>query len=169
MVKDIGGGTPATTVLVAAGVAHTLHAYDHDPRTVSFGLEAAGALDADPDRIYKTLLVDTGHGLAAGLVPVTSSLDLKAMAVALGAKKVVMAEPSAAERSSGMVVGGISPLGQKRTLPTVLDESALLHATVLVSAGRRGLDVELSPHDLVTLTGATLAPISRDRGLRRGP
>ncbi len=161
MAKNTGGGTPATTGLVAAGVAHIVHAYDHDPRTSSFGLEAAAALGVDPERIYKTLLVDTGDGLAVGLVPVKLSLDLRALAVALGAKRVVMAKPAVAERSSGMVVGGISPLGQRRKLPTVLDESMLLHATVLVSAGRRGLDVELSPRDLATLTLATFAPISR--------
>lgn len=142
-------------------MSHTLHPYEHDPRASSFGLEAAAALGVDPERIYKTLLVDTGAGLGVGLVPVTHSLDMKALAVVLGAKRVVMAEPAAAERSSGMVVGGISPLGQKRKLPTVLDESMLRHATVLVSAGRRGLDVELSPRDLARVTNATFAHISR--------
>ena len=162
MPKDTGGGTPATTVLGAAGIAHVLHAYDHDPSTTSFGLEAATALGVEPERIYKTLLVDTGNGLAVGLVPVMNSLDLKALAFTLGVKKVVMAEPVTAERSTGMVVGGISPFGQKRKLPTILDESMLHHTTVLVSAGRRGLDVELSPRDLATLTGAMFVPISRD-------
>ncbi len=161
MVKDKGGGTPATTDLAAAGVAHILHAYEHDPRASSFGLEAAAALGVDPERVFKTLLVDTGEGFAVGVVPVTCSLDLKALANALNAKKAVMAQPAAAERSSGMVIGGISPIGQKRKLPTILDDSMLLHSTVLVSAGRRGLDVELSPHDLARMTNATFAPISR--------
>ncbi len=161
MPKDQGGATPATTVLAAAGITHTLHSYEHDPRTSSFGLEAAVALRVDAHRVFKTLLVNTGDSLAVGLVPVTRSLDLKAMASALGVKKLVMAEPAVAERSSGMVVGGISPIGQKRMLPTVLDQSMLLQATVLISAGRRGLDVELSPHDLAAMTKATFAPISR--------
>lgn len=154
-------GTPATSALEKAGVAHTLHSYAHDPRAGSFGLEAAAVLGVDPGRVYKTLLVDTGDGLAVGVVPVRCSLDLKALALALGAKKVAMAAPGTAERSSGMVVGGISPLGQKRPLPTVLDVSMHAHATVLVSGGRRGLDVELPPCDLARLTAATFAAISR--------
>ena len=154
-------GTPATAALEEAGVPHTLHPYEHDTRAESFGLEAAAALGVDAGRVYKTLLVDTGDGLAVGVVPVSCSLDLKALAVALGAKRVTMADPAVAERSSGMVVGGISPIGQKRPLPTVLDDSVHQHTTVLVSGGRRGLDVELAPKDLAGLTGATTAPISR--------
>ncbi|MEO7589246.1 MAG: Cys-tRNA(Pro) deacylase [Arachnia sp.] len=154
-------GTPATATLQEAGVPHTLHSYAHDPRAESFGLQAASALGVEPARVYKTLLVDTGDSLAVGVVPVTCSLDLKAMALALGAKKVGMANPASAERSSGMVVGGISPIGQKRPLPTVLDHTMHEHATVLVSGGRRGLDVELAPSDLARLTGATFASISR--------
>lgn len=155
------GGTLATAALERAAVLHTLHSYHHDPRADSFGREAAAALGVDPGRVYKTLVVDLGTGLAVGVVPVTHSLDLKALATALGVKKLSMAEPGRAERSTGMVVGGISPLGQKRALPTILDESMLLHTTVLVSAGRRGLDVELSPRDLATVTRATFAHISR--------
>lgn len=161
MARQRASGTPATATLEAAGVEHTLHSYAHDPRADSFGLEAAAALGVDPQRVHKTLLVDTGASLAVGVVPVTCSLDLKAMAAALGAKKVVMANPAAAERSSGMVVGGISPIGQKRSLQTVLDDTMQGYSTVLVSGGRRGLDVELAPADLARLTGATFAPISR--------
>jgi Cys-tRNA(Pro)/Cys-tRNA(Cys) deacylase len=111
--------------------------------------------------VFKTLLVDTGSGLAVGVVPVDRQLDLKAVAAALGVKKVAMARPAHAERSSGYVVGGISPVGQRRALPTVLDSSAADHATILVSGGRRGLDLELSPTDLARITRATLAPIAR--------
>ena len=161
MAAKHSSGTPATLALEKAGVSHTLHSYHHDPRAESFGLEAAAALGVDPGRVYKTLLVDTGDALAVGVVPVTCSLDLKAKALALGAKKVGMANPASAERSSGMVVGGISPIGQKRTLPTVLDATMHEHATVLVSGGRRGLDVGLTPSDLAHLTGATFASISR--------
>ncbi len=154
-------GTPATATLTAAGVAFTQHAYDHDPAAPSFGLEAAQALGLPPEQVFKTLLVDTGAGLAVAVVPVTGSLDLKAVASALSVKRVTMADPAAAERSSGMVVGGISPVGQKRRLPTVVDESAELFDVVYVSAGRRGLDVGLSPTDLVRLTEATVADIGR--------
>jgi Cys-tRNA(Pro)/Cys-tRNA(Cys) deacylase len=112
--------------------------------------------------VLKTLLVDSGSGLAVGIVPVGSQLDLKAMAVALGVKRATMAEPAAAERSTGYVVGGISPIGQKRALPTVLDESATAFATVYVSGGRRGLDLGISPADLVAVTGADTAAIARD-------
>lgn len=142
-------------------MAHTIHVYHHDPRATSFGLEAAAALGVPAERVYKTLVVDTGDGLAVAVVPVSRSLDLKALAAALGAKKVVMADPARAERSSGMVVGGISPIGQKSVLPTVLDRSMELHETVLVSGGRRGLDVELAPADLARVSAASFAAISR--------
>jgi Cys-tRNA(Pro)/Cys-tRNA(Cys) deacylase len=154
-------GTPATTALTAAGVDFTQHAYEHDPTVPSFGLEAAQALGLPAEQVFKTLLVDTGDGLAVGVVPVTGSLDLKALAGALGVKKVTMADPAAAERSSGMVVGGISPVGQKRALPTVVDESVELFETVYVSGGRRGLDVGLTPADLLRLTRAQVADIAR--------
>ncbi len=154
-------GTPATVALTAAGVEFSEHAYDHDPAAPSYGLEAAEALGLPAEQVFKTLLVDTGDGLAVGVVPVTGSLDLKALAAALGAKRVSMADPAAAERSSGMVVGGISPVGQKRRLPTVVDESALLFDVVYVSGGRRGLDVGLSPADLVRLTDARVADVAR--------
>ena len=161
--KHRGGsvGTPATAALTRANVSYAVRAYEHDPAAESFGLEAAEALGVEPARVFKTLLVDTGDGLAVGIVPVDGLLDLKAIASALGVKKVGMADPAAAERSSGYVVGGISPIGQKRALRTVVDSSASSHESVLVSGGRRGLDLELSPADLVRVTGATLAPIAR--------
>ena len=158
------GGTPATEALARAGVAFTLHPYEHDPGVASYGLEAAEALGVDPDRVFKTLVVDVGTGrpeLAVGIVPVASRLDLKAIATALGAKRAVIADPRTAARTSGYVVGGISPLGQRTRLPTVVDESAVLFDTILVSAGKRGLDVELAADDLARLLDATYAGIAR--------
>lgn len=155
------GGTPATVALAAAGIPFTVRSYAHDPAAASYGLEAAAALGVDPARVLKTLLVATDHGLAVGIVPVDHQLDLKALAAALGVKRVQMAEPAWAERATGYVVGGISPVGQKRRLPTVLDESADAYETVLVSGGRRGLDLELSPVDLLAATGGQLASIAR--------
>jgi Cys-tRNA(Pro)/Cys-tRNA(Cys) deacylase len=155
------GGTPATAALTAAGITFEVRAYDHDPRATSYGLEAAEALGADPARVFKTLLASLDSRLVVGIVPVTGQLDLKALARALGGSKAVMAEVAAAERATGYVAGGISPVGQKRALPTVLDASALDHDTILVSGGRRGLDVELAPHDLVAITGAVTATIGR--------
>lgn len=167
--KGSGGGTPATVALAAAGIDFTLHAYEHDPRAASYGLEAAEALGVPPARVLKTLLasLDPGAGagrrgsLVVGIVPVDVHLDLKALARALGGRAAVMAEVAAAERATGYVAGGISPVGQKRAHPTVLDESATAWPTVFVSGGRRGLDVELSPADLVAITAATTAPIGR--------
>ena len=147
--------------LTAAGVIFSQHAYEHDPGARSFGLEAAEVLGLPPEQVFKTLLVDTGAGLAVAIVPVAGQLDLKAMAAALRAKRVTMADPAAAQRSSGYVVGGISPIGQKRALPTVVDESAELFDVVYVSGGRRGLDVGLSPTDLVRVTHAVVADIGR--------
>ena len=147
--------------LTAAGVIFSQHAYEHDPGARSFGLEAAEVLGLPPEQVFKTLLVDTGAGLAVAIVPVAGQLDLKAMAAAVGAKRVTMADPAAAQRSSGYVVGGISPIGQKRALPTVVDESAELFDVVYVSGGRRGLDVGLSPTDLVRVTHAVVADIGR--------
>ena len=159
--RDASAGTPATTALTRLGLAFQVHPYDHDPAAASYGLEAAAALSVPPGQVFKTLLVEGDRGLAVGVVPVDRQLDLKAMASALGAKRVTMADPVAAERSSGYVVGGISPIGQKRALPTVLDSSAGAHDTVLVSGGRRGLDLELAPDDLVSVTRAVMAPIAR--------
>ncbi len=156
-----GGGTPATVALERAGVPFTARAYAHDPAVGSYGLEAAQALGVEPARVLKTLLVDTPTGLAVGIVPVDRQLDLKAVAAALGAKRATMADPAVAERITGYVVGGISPLGQRKALPTVLDQTAPTWPTVLVSGGKRGLDLELRPADLVRLTRARLAPIAR--------
>jgi Cys-tRNA(Pro)/Cys-tRNA(Cys) deacylase len=161
--KQRAGGTPATAALTKAGVRFTVHAYDHDDTVTSYGEEAATALGIDPRRVCKTLVVDTGPGrpgLAVAVVPVAGRLDLKAMAHAVGAKRVDLAEPRAAARSTGYVVGGISPLGQKTILPTVIDASVRDFPTILVSGGRRGLDVELAPDDLARLTSAIFAPIA---------
>jgi Cys-tRNA(Pro)/Cys-tRNA(Cys) deacylase len=154
-------GTPAITALVAAGVTHTVHEYDHDPRAESYGTEAADALGLDRQRVFKTLLADVDGTLTVGVTPVTGQLDLKALARAVGGRRAAMADPRAAERATGYVVGGISPLGQKRAHPTVVDASAGEQTTIFVSAGRRGLEVELAPAALVRLTGAVLAPIAR--------
>lgn len=157
-------GTPATLALEAAGIAYVLHPYDHDPANRHYGDEAAAALGVDPLQIFKTLVVDIGAGrppLAVAVVPVAAQLDLKAMAGALGVKKVDLADPAVAARASGYVVGGISPIGQKTPLPTVIDETASLFDTVFVSAGRRGLQVELAPDALVAVTGGQFADIAR--------
>lgn len=159
--RSAPGGTPATVALTRAGIGFTAHPYDHDPAAESFGLEAAGALGVDPGRVFKTLFVSADGRLAVGVVPVSGQLDLKAVAAALGAKRAVMADRAAAERASGYVVGGISPVGQRRPHPTVVDESALAFETVFVSGGRRGLDLELAPADLVRVTSATTARIGR--------
>jgi Cys-tRNA(Pro)/Cys-tRNA(Cys) deacylase len=153
-------GTPATAALTAAGITFTEHAYDHDPAAASFGLEAAAALGVEPDRVFKTLMVDVDGRLVVGVVPVTGKLDLKSLAASLGGKKAVMADVAVAERRTGYVVGGISPIGQKAQHPTVLDESVELWDTVFVSGGRRGFDLELAPGDLLRLTGATIAAIA---------
>ena len=155
------GGTPATVALTAAGIAFEVRAYEHDPRTTSYGTEAAEALGVDPAQVFKTLLASLDGRLVVGIVPVTGQLDLKALARALGGSKAVMAEVAAAERATGYVAGGISPVGQKRAHPTVLDASALEHDTILVSGGRRGFDLELAPTDLVAITGAVTATIGR--------
>lgn len=156
--------TPATTALDQAGIDYQLHPYDHDPANRHFGDEAAAALGVDPLRIFETLVVDTGTGrppLAVAVLPVAAQLDLKAMATALGVKKVDLVDPAVATRSSGYLVGGISPIGQKTPLPTVIDETAELFDTVYVSAGRRGLQVELAPADLARVTTAEVADIAR--------
>lgn len=159
--KSAGGGTPATTALTRAKIPYAVHSYDHDPHAESYGLEAAEALGLDPERVYKTLFVSVDGRLTVGIVPVSGQLDLKAVAAAVGGKKAVMADPADAERASGYVVGGISPIGQRKAHPTVLDESALGHETVFVSGGRRGMDLEVAPADLVRVTRATTAPIGR--------
>ncbi|MGW5195380.1 Cys-tRNA(Pro) deacylase [Kribbella sp. NPDC004138] len=154
-------GTPATVALTKAKVEFTTHAYEHDPAAKSYGLEAAEALGLAPEQVFKTLLVEVDGKLTVGVVPVAKQLDLKAIAAAAGGKKAVMADPAAAERTTGYVVGGISPIGQKRALPTVVDSTAIDHPTVYVSGGRRGLDIGLSPADLITVTKARTAAIAR--------
>jgi Cys-tRNA(Pro)/Cys-tRNA(Cys) deacylase len=161
MSRSNGSGTPATKLLAAAGVPHVLRAYPHDPRAKSYGLEAAQALGVPAERVFKTLLARVDAELVVAVVPVSGQLDLKALAAAVGGKRAEMAEPAVAERATGYVVGGISPLGQRRSLPTILDDSAVGQPTILVSAGRRGLDVELDPASLIELTNARVAPISR--------
>lgn len=158
--KQQPAGTPALQALT--GVTHTVHEYAHDPRSpLGFGEEAAAALGVGAARVLKTLVAAVDGALTVAVVPVSHQLDLKALAAAVGGKRAVMAEVRAAERATGYVAGGISPLGQRTRLPLVVDAAALEHPTVLVSAGRRGLDVELAPSDLVTLTGATVAAVSR--------
>ncbi|MGD1217961.1 Cys-tRNA(Pro) deacylase [Streptomyces krungchingensis] len=159
--KQQSGGTPATVALTDAGVAFTVHSYEHDPSHPSYGEEAAEAMGVSPERVFKTLVADVDGALVVAVVPVAGSLDLKALATAVGGKRAAMADPAAAERTTGYVRGGISPLGQRKRLRTVLDSSAAAHATICVSAGRRGLEVELSPDDLAKLTDAVSAPVGR--------
>lgn len=159
-----GRSTPATLAAEAAGVSFTMHSYVHDASAPSYGLEAAEALGIEAMRVYKTLVASIERGtkseLVVGIVPVDRQLDLKALAGALGVKRAEMAKVADAERSSGYVAGGISPLGQRRKLITVIDESIYLHDTVFVSAGRRGLEIELAPDDLVSLCDAVVAEIA---------
>lgn len=155
------GGTPATQALSVAGVSYSLHPYVHDPKAPSYGLEAAAALGVSPDRVFKTLLADVDGQLIVAVVPVAGQLDLKALAASVGGKKAVMADPVRAQKATGYVVGGISPLGQKSAHPTVVDISITGYPTIFVSGGRRGLDVELPGEDLIELTNARVAPIGR--------
>ena len=139
----------------------TTHAYEHDPKHSSYGLEAAERLKLDPKTVFKTLVADVDGQLTVAIVPVERQLDLKLLAKAANAKKAQMADVKHAERTTGYVAGGISPLGQRKQLPTVIDESASQHRTIHVSGGRRGLEIELAPADLQALTRATIAPIAR--------
>jgi Cys-tRNA(Pro)/Cys-tRNA(Cys) deacylase len=153
-------GTPATTLLSKQKIAFTLHPYDHDPRAEAYGDEAAAALGIDAARIFKTLIASVDGKLACAVVPVAARLDLKAFAAAVGGKRAELADPAAAARATGYVVGGISPIAQKSRLRVVVDASAAEFQTVYVSAGKRGLQVELRPDDLVAAAGATTAPIA---------
>lgn len=155
-----GQQTPATVALRRAGVAHTVHEYDHAPGTTRYGEEAVAALGLDAARVFKTLVATVDDRLAVGVVPVAGSLDLKALAAALGGKRGALADPQVAARATGYVLGGISPLGQRRRLPCAVDVSALRYPTVYVSAGRRGLQVELSPAELIRVTDAVVAAIA---------
>jgi Cys-tRNA(Pro)/Cys-tRNA(Cys) deacylase len=151
-----GKGTPAIAAATRAGVSFTVHEYEHDPRVESYGLEAVEKLGLDPARVFRTLVADVDGALTVAVVAVGAQLDLRALG-----KRARMADPKAAERATGYVTGGISPLGQRRSLATVVDESALAFETIHVSAGRRGLELELAPGDLVRLTGARVARIAR--------
>jgi Cys-tRNA(Pro)/Cys-tRNA(Cys) deacylase len=162
------GGTRAIDELVRAGVGHTLHEYavheasgDDQGRRPRWGDDAAEALGVDRSRIHKTLIATVDGRLAVAVVPVAAELDLKRLAAALGGRRATMADPAEAERATGYVRGGISPLGQRRRLPTVVDAPALDLSSIFVSAGRRGLQVELAPADLVRVAGAVIAPIAR--------
>ncbi len=161
MAKKSGDATPALVALHRAGIEVTVHAYAHDPRARSYGLEAAEALGLDPARVFKTLMIEVDGALAVAVVPVGGSLDLKRVAAALRGKKAQLADAAAAQRATGYVLGGISPFGQKRVHRTVVDASALKHPTVFVSGGRRGLDLEVAPADLVAQTQAITAGIAR--------
>ncbi|MFF4411848.1 Cys-tRNA(Pro) deacylase [Streptosporangium sp. NPDC001559] len=156
-----GQGTPATVALTQAGIGFTLHPYEHDAASQAYGEEAADALGVPYERIFKTLVAEVEGGLAVAVVPVAGKLDLKAFAAALGGKRAAMAEAAKVERVTGYVVGGISPLGQRRRLPTVVDDSALEFDTIYFSAGRRGLQIEADPAGLVRLTQAVTAPIGK--------
>jgi Cys-tRNA(Pro)/Cys-tRNA(Cys) deacylase len=156
-----GRGTTATIALDRARIPYTLHEYSHDPRSGSYGLEASDALGVPPERVFKTLVAAVDGGtLAVGVVPVHRQLDLKALAAAVGGKKAVLAEVAAAERATGYVAGGISPVGQRKRLPVVIDTSALGLATLYCSAGRRGLEIEIAPADLVRAADARVADIA---------
>ncbi|MBA2739453.1 MAG: Cys-tRNA(Pro) deacylase [Nocardioidaceae bacterium] len=153
--------TPATAALTRAGVGFVERTYSHLADGTSYGEQAARALGVDPRQLFKTLLVQVDQRLVVALVPVAGQLDLKALAAAVGGKRGQLAAPAVAERATGYVVGGISPLGQRRRLTTVVDDSATAHPTVWVSGGRRGLQLELAPDDLIALTDAVVAPVSR--------
>ncbi len=153
--------TPATVALKAAGIPFTEHAYDHDPANRNYGEEAATVLGLDPEQVFKTLMVEVDGRLSVAVVPVTGKLDLGALAAAVNGKRAVLADPVVAERKTGYLVGGISPIGQKSLLPTVLDETAELFDSVYVSGGKRGFDIELAPSDLIAITAATVAAIAR--------
>jgi len=153
-----GKGTPAIVAAERAGIPFTVHEYAHDPRAASYGVEAAEKLGLDPAHVFKTLVVDVDGTLTVAIVPVEAQLDLKALG-----KRVSIADPKLAERTTGYVTGGISPLGQRKRLPTVLDESALAFETIHVSAGRRGLEIELAPTDLLALTAGRAMSIAAHR------
>ena len=156
--------TPAVAVLKKSGLPYNIHEYSHDPDHRSFGQEAAEQLQLNPDRVFKTLLVmldGNPKKLAVGIIPVNRMLDVKALAKAMGAKKAEMSDPKIAERITGYLVGGISPLGQKRLLPTAIDDSALVFDTIFVSGGRRGMELELAPEHLLSLCKADAVALCR--------
>lgn len=156
-----GPGTPATALLTRLGIPHSVHHYAHDPRHGSYGLEASAALGVPPERVFKTLIADVDGTLTAGVVPVACQLDLKALAAAAGGKRATMAGVTAAERATGYLAGGISPLGQRKRLPVVVDSAALDYGTIFCSGGRRGHEIEVAPADLVRAANAVVTAISR--------
>jgi Cys-tRNA(Pro)/Cys-tRNA(Cys) deacylase len=161
-----GQGTPATALLARQRIPYSVHEYAHDARHgegrgSNYGLEASAALGVPPERVFKTLVASVDGTLAMGVVPVASRLDLKALAAAAGGRKAVLAEPAQAQRATGYVVGGISPLGQRKRMPVVIDATAARFGTIYCSAGRRGLQIEIAPDDLVRAAHAVLAPIAQ--------
>jgi Cys-tRNA(Pro)/Cys-tRNA(Cys) deacylase len=156
----MSGGTPATTALDKAKATYTTHPYSHDARAESYGTEAAEQLGVDPRQLFKTLIAATASGLVCAVVPVAKRLDLKALAAAVGARKAELADPGQAQRATGYVLGGISPLGQRTRIPVLIDESVLSFDAVYVSAGKRGLQLRLAPADLISVAGATVAAIA---------
>lgn len=156
-----GGGTPATTMLAASGIEFEVCEYEHDPRATSYGLEAAERLGLVPEQVFKTLLVDVDASTVVAIVPVSGSLDLKALAAAAGGRRADLTDPDRAQRLTGYVIGGISPIGQRRPLPTFIDATAEAWERIYVSGGRRGLDLGLAPADLIAVTSATVAAIGR--------
>ena len=159
--KNASGGTPATVALANAGIPFTVQTYRHDPASANYGIDAAQALGLDPSRVLKTLMISVDGTLVVAIVPVDGRLDLKAVATAAKGKKATMADSAAAERASGYLVGAISPIGQKRPHATLLDDSAMAFGAVYVSGGRRGMELEIAPADLLRITDATLASIRR--------
>jgi Cys-tRNA(Pro)/Cys-tRNA(Cys) deacylase len=155
------GGTRATEALTGLGISYTIHRYSRDPRHSSYGEEASEALGVPPERVFKTLIADVDGQLTVAVVPVSGSLDLKALAAAVSGRKAAMADPVQAERASGYVTGGIAPVGLRKRLPVVVDESALGYPTVFCSAGQRGVEIELAPADLVAAAGARTAAVAR--------
>ena len=158
------GRTPATALLAKLGIPHSVHTYEHDRRHVSYGMEASEALGVQAERVFKTLVAEVDGVLTVGVVPVSGQLDLKALAGALGGKRAHMAEVAAAERATGYVAGGISPLGQRKRLRTVVDSSAMEFDTIFCSGGRRGLEIELAPADLLRAAGAIVFRIAQPGG-----
>jgi Cys-tRNA(Pro)/Cys-tRNA(Cys) deacylase len=161
-----GQGTPATALLARQRIPYSVHEYPHDARHgegrgSNYGLEASEALGVPPERVFKTLVASVDGALTVGVVPVAGRLDLKALATAAGGRKAVMAEPAEAERATGYVVGGISPLGHRKRLPVVIDETARRFGTIYCSAGRRGLQIEIAPEDLMKAADAVVAPITQ--------
>ena len=153
--------TPAINAAKKAKISIVVREYAHDPACASYGLEAAEKLGVDPERVFKTLIADLGDELVVAVIPVETMLGLKHLAKAAGAKKAAMADKSLVERTTGYVLGGVSPLGQKKRLRTFIDVSAQSHPAIMVSGGRRGLDIELAPEDLARMTGARFAPLAQ--------